>query len=257
MRRLPCRWSTHVLEDGQHEGGRLAGARLGAADDVAAGEHARDGLRLDRASAPSSPSRRRRRAACPRGQARRTPGSRPQGPAHRAARCACARCSSRRRPGRRGRRGVRRGCGHARHGPCRRGRHAVRARPGGRGSRRAHRSARCARRRLPARPGPEPPSGPEPPCRPRPANLAPAPSGPAERRPGRRSLRRRCRGDACRRACGGAPRPRRTRRSGTNARWGQGWSCRWYWGSQILSSLTTPYAATLRSLRRRAFARLG
>ena len=38
----------HVLEDGQHEGGRLAGARLGAAHDVAAGEHARDGVLLDR-----------------------------------------------------------------------------------------------------------------------------------------------------------------------------------------------------------------
>ena len=38
----------HVLEDGQHEGGRLAGARLGAAHDVAAGEHARDGMLLDR-----------------------------------------------------------------------------------------------------------------------------------------------------------------------------------------------------------------
>ena len=38
----------HVLEDGQHEGGRLAGARLGAAYDVAAGEHTRDGVLLDR-----------------------------------------------------------------------------------------------------------------------------------------------------------------------------------------------------------------
>ena len=37
----------HALQDGQHERGRLAGARLGAAHDVAAGEDARDGLLLD------------------------------------------------------------------------------------------------------------------------------------------------------------------------------------------------------------------
>ena len=35
------------LEDRQHEGGRLAGARLGAREDVAAREHVRDGLGLD------------------------------------------------------------------------------------------------------------------------------------------------------------------------------------------------------------------
>ena len=36
-----------ALQDRQGEGGRLAGAGLGGADDVAAGEHERDGLHLD------------------------------------------------------------------------------------------------------------------------------------------------------------------------------------------------------------------
>ena len=36
-----------ALEHRQHEGGRLAGAGLGAGEQVAAGEDERDGLRLD------------------------------------------------------------------------------------------------------------------------------------------------------------------------------------------------------------------
>ena len=42
-----CRDGVEPLEDGQDEGGRLAGARLGACEDVAAGEDERDGLGLD------------------------------------------------------------------------------------------------------------------------------------------------------------------------------------------------------------------
>jgi hypothetical protein len=37
-----------ALEHGQHEGRRLAGAGLGSGHEVAAGEHERDGLGLDR-----------------------------------------------------------------------------------------------------------------------------------------------------------------------------------------------------------------
>ena len=124
----------HVLEDRQHEGGRLAGARLGAAHDVAAGEHARDGVLLDR----------RRLVVAHGGHAGEQLALEPErgerrdldlgGRARRAARRACAPCRSRRRPGRRGRG---RGRGHARRGPCRRGRRAAGGRPGGRGSRRA------------------------------------------------------------------------------------------------------------------------
>ena len=117
------------------------------------GRRARAGWRAPgSASGPRSPWRRRRRAACLRGRARRTPGSRPRGPDRQAARRACAPCRTRRRPGRRGRG---RGRDHARRGPCRRGRRGAGGRPGGHGSRRAHRSAPCARGRRPARPAPE------------------------------------------------------------------------------------------------------
>ena len=92
----------HALQDGQHEGGRLAGARLGAAHDVAAGEHARDGLLLDRRRGLVAHGGDAGQELALRGRARRTRGSRPRGPGRRAARRACAPCSSRRRPGRRG-----------------------------------------------------------------------------------------------------------------------------------------------------------
>ena len=44
--RTPCP-PAEALQDGQHEGGRLAGAGLGAADDVAAGDDLGNGLLLD------------------------------------------------------------------------------------------------------------------------------------------------------------------------------------------------------------------
>ena len=47
--RVSCGWPRGVqqLQDRQHEGGRLAGARLGAGEHVTAGENVRDGLGLD------------------------------------------------------------------------------------------------------------------------------------------------------------------------------------------------------------------
>ena len=46
---LPRLWvGHHPLDERQGEGGGLARARLGTAEDVAAGEHVRHGLRLDR-----------------------------------------------------------------------------------------------------------------------------------------------------------------------------------------------------------------
>ena len=180
---------------------------------------------------------------------RRTPGSRPRGPDRRAARRACAPCRTRRRPGRRGHG---RGRGHARHGPCRRGRRGADGRPCDRGSRRGPRTARRARGHWP-QPVPEQTC-----CRPLPASpacrsaqlegrssqSARSSPRPAERRSARHRQWRRSRGGACRRACGGAsPRSGRTPRPRTSARRERGWSCRWCWGSRILSSSTAPYAA--------------
>jgi hypothetical protein len=45
LRRGPV--GVEPLKDRQHEGGRLAGAGLGAGEDVASGQHVGDGLRLD------------------------------------------------------------------------------------------------------------------------------------------------------------------------------------------------------------------
>ena len=58
-------------EDRQRERGRLAGAGLGAAEQVAAREHVRDRLRSGSASASRSPRRRRRGGAARRGRGRR------------------------------------------------------------------------------------------------------------------------------------------------------------------------------------------
>ena len=44
--RLACGRFEQPLQDGQHEGGRLARARLGAGEQVAAGEDERDGFAL-------------------------------------------------------------------------------------------------------------------------------------------------------------------------------------------------------------------
>jgi hypothetical protein len=47
-RRAAAGQGQDALQDGQHEGGRLAGAGLGAAHDVLAADDERDGLGLDR-----------------------------------------------------------------------------------------------------------------------------------------------------------------------------------------------------------------
>ena len=133
-----------------------------------------------------------------------------------------------------------------------------RGRHGGRGSRRPRRSARRARARRPAQPAPRrAPRSRRPACPGRwsapgvvcvcapPLWAAPsAPPLPWRRRPPR--LRR----GFCPPSAGAAP--------ADGARSGRrGWSCRWCWGSQVLSSSTAPYAATPRSPREHANARRG
>ena len=134
---------------GQHEGGRLAGARLRAADDVAAGEDVRDGLLLDGRRRPRSPRRQRRRAGRRSGRAWRKPAARSRAPGPWDAACACAPYSSCRRRGR-GRRDAhgRRDRGARRAGRRGRARGAVR---------RGRARAAVSRARLlvrPRRPGP-------------------------------------------------------------------------------------------------------
>ena len=177
---------THVLQDGQHEGGRLAGARLGAAHDVAAGEHARDGVLLDRC----------RLRVAHRGDAGEQLAFEAQ-------------CRERRDLDLGGRSGglldvlallvalvdalaaaVAAVAAVTLAAALAAAVVAARAVVRGRGSRRARRSARCARRRRPARPAPERLS------RLRPANPAPkwpGPAKPAGRRSVRRLPRRHCR----------------------------------------------------------------
>ena len=66
-RRAVARARREALQDRQREGGRLAGAGLGDAAEVAAGEHVGDRLRLDRRRGLHSP---RRRAPSRRGRGR-------------------------------------------------------------------------------------------------------------------------------------------------------------------------------------------